>query len=123
MEMNTPDFRTGSGIAFATEVRIVLTTAASREEAAALGQALVEERLAACATVIPGAESIFHWQGKVERSSEAVVLLKTEERLLGALETRLHALHSYETPEFLVLPVIGGSKGYLAWLSSSLSGP
>jgi periplasmic divalent cation tolerance protein len=104
-------------------VRVVLTTAATPEEAARLGRALVEERLAACATVIPGAQSIYRWQGEVETTAECVLLLKTGPEQVGALETRLCALHSYQTPEFLVLRVESGSADYLEWVNASLLHP
>jgi periplasmic divalent cation tolerance protein len=103
--------------------RLVLTTAANPEEAARLGRTLVEERLAACATLIPGALSIYHWQGEVESSSETLLLLKTGPDQLGALEARLHELHSYQTPEFLVLRVDSASQPYLDWLQSTLHRP
>jgi len=103
-----------------SSARLVLTTAATPEEAARIGRALVEERLAACATALPGALSIYRWQGKIESSEEAVLLLKTEADRLSALEARLRELHSYETPEFLVLAVEGGSDRYLAWLHTCL---
>lgn len=103
-----------------TTARIVLTTAASSEEARRIGRTLVEERLAACATVLPQAESIYRWQGEVETAAEAILLLKTEAGKLPALDERLHALHSYDTPEFLALPVDAGSERYLHWLHASL---
>jgi len=100
--------------------RIVLTTATSAEEAARLGRALVEERLAACATILPGAQSIYRWKEQIESTAEVLLLLKTEVDRLAALEARLHELHSYETPEFLVLAVESGSQLYLAWLHGCL---
>jgi periplasmic divalent cation tolerance protein len=103
-----------------TQARIVLTTAATAEEAARIGRILVEERLAACATALPGVLSIYRWQGAVESAAETLLLLKTGEAQLSALESRLLALHSYETPEFLVLAVEAGSAGYLAWLQGCL---
>ena len=106
-----------------THARIVLTTVGSLEEAGRLGRTLVEERLAACATVIPAIESIYSWKGKLETSSEAMLLLKTGIEQLAVLEARLHQLHSYETPEFLVLNVEGGSHAYLTWMSGSLTHP
>lgn len=99
---------------------IVLTTAATPEEANRLARTLVEERLAACATLIPAVQSIYHWQGQIESATETLLLLKTGAAQIAALEARLHALHSYQTPEFLVLPAQAGSRGYLDWLSSSL---
>ena len=104
-------------------VRIAMTTVASPEEAARLGRALVEERLAACATLLPAVQSIYHWQGQIESSAECLLLLKTACDRLPALEARLHELHSYQTPEFLVLAVEAGSHPYLAWLEASLRGP
>jgi periplasmic divalent cation tolerance protein len=104
----------------ATTARIVLTTAGTREEAERIGRALVEERLAACATLIPAAQSIYRWEGKVESASETMLLIKTEADRLEELERRLHALHSYATPEFLVLRVDAGSRAYLEWLSDCL---
>ena len=103
-----------------SSARIVLTTTASLEEANRLGRALVEERLAACATIIPAVESIYSWKGKLETSSEAMLMLKTGAEQLAALEARLRQLHSYETPEFLVLSVESGSHDYLEWLFGSL---
>lgn len=100
--------------------RIVLTTARSLEDANRLGRILVEERLAACATLIPAVESIYAWKGNLETSSEAMLLLKTGSEQVAALEARLHQLHTYETPEFLVLPVEAGSQAYLAWMFGGL---
>jgi periplasmic divalent cation tolerance protein len=104
-------------------IRIVLTTAASADEAARLGRTLVEERLAACATFIPGAQSIYRWQGEVESSTETLLLLKTGADRLAALEARLHQLHSYQIPEFLVLPVESASHPYMEWLLAALHEP
>jgi periplasmic divalent cation tolerance protein len=102
--------------------RIVLTTTADAEEAGRIGRTLVEERLAACATVLPAVHSIYHWQDEIESSTESLLLLKTSQERLSALETRLHELHSYKTPEFLALPVEAGSQLYLAWLQNCLRG-
>ena len=104
-----------------TTARIVLTTAANTEEATRLGRALVEERLVACATLIPAIESIYRWKGNIESSVESMLLLKTSVTRLSALEARLQALHSYVTPEFLVLPIEAGSHAYLDWMNQSLS--
>jgi len=104
-------------------IRIVLTTTANPDEAVRLGRTLVEERLAACATLIPAVQSIYRWQGEVESASETLLLLKTGAEQLAALEARLHQLHSYQTPEFLVLPVEAASQPYLDWLQASLRLP
>lgn len=103
------------------DIRIVLTTTGSREAAAELGRTLVEERLAACATALPGAESIYCWRGEMQNDSEFMLLLKTDVHQLDALYKRLVALHSYETPEFLVLGVEAASRGYREWLKASLA--
>lgn len=100
--------------------RIVLTTAGSPEEARRLAQTLVEERLAACATLVPAVESVYRWKGAIESSTETLLLIKTTSERIGPLETRLHELHSYETPEFLVIRVESGSAGYLEWLAASV---
>jgi periplasmic divalent cation tolerance protein len=100
--------------------RVVLTTAASIEEARRLGQTLVEERLAACATLVPAVESIYRWEGNVERAAETLLVIKTTADRVAALEERLHQLHTYDTPEFLVLQVESGSAKYLAWLDAGV---
>lgn len=107
----------------APSARIVLTTASNADEAAQLARTLVEERLAACATLIPAVESIYHWEGQVETSAEALLLLKTTLEQLPALESRLRELHSYQIPEFLVVNVESGSRSYLEWLHASLRKP
>ncbi len=104
----------------ADQARIVLTTAASRQEAERLARTLVEEKLAACVTLVPGADSIYRWEGRVESSAEILLLIKTTVECLAALETRLHELHSYQTPEFLVLHVEAGSQTYLRWLKENV---
>ena len=107
----------------AIPIRLVLTTTANPEEAARLARTLVEERLAACATLIPAVQSIYRWQGEVESATETLLLLKTGPEQLAALEARLRELHSYETPEFLVLGVEAASQPYLEWLQTSLRLP
>jgi len=101
------------------DARVVLTTAGSPDEAGRLGRTLVEEGLAACATLIPAVQSIYKWEGKVEAAMEVLLLLKTFEGKVEALEARLHALHSYQTPEFLVLRVEAGSSPYLDWMRAT----
>ncbi len=103
--------------------RIVMTTAANPEEADRLGRTLVEERLAACATLLPPVQSIYRWEGKIESSAEMVLLLKTGVDQLRALEERLRELHSYQTPEFLVLEIEAGSHSYIRWLRANVGSP
>ncbi len=106
-----------------SSARIVMTTVVSPEEATRLGRTLVEERLAACATLLPPIHSIYRWHGQIESSAETLLLLKTASDQLPALECRLQELHSYQTPEFLVLAIEAGSHPYLKWLQASLGEP
>ncbi len=102
---------------------IVLTTWPAAGDAAALAATLVGERLAACVNVLPEMDSVYPWRGAIERDRERQVLMKTTTARLEALERRLAELHPYEVPEFLVLPLAGGSTGYLDWLRSSTETP
>jgi periplasmic divalent cation tolerance protein len=97
-----------------------MTTVVGPEEAARMGRTLVEERLAACATLIPAIQSIYRWQGQIESSAETLLLLKTDSDRLVALEARLQQLHSYQVPELLVIAIESGSHPYLEWLNASL---
>jgi len=100
----------------APEARIVLVTAPDIEVGARLGRALVEERLAACVNLLPGVRSIYRWQGAIEEDGEVMLIVKTCRDRCGALAARVEALHPYELPEVVVLPVEGGSDPYLAWI-------
>lgn len=99
-----------------TAAVVVLSTAGSQAEADRLATALVEERLAACVNLIAPLTSIYRWQGRVERASEVLLVIKTRRRLVSRLVARLEALHSYEVPEAIVLPIEAGAGPYLAWL-------
>jgi periplasmic divalent cation tolerance protein len=96
---------------------LVLVTAPSAEKAAELARAVVEERLAACGNVVPGLRSIYRWEGKVQDDAEALLLLKTTPARFEALRARLLALHPYQVPEVLAVPVAAGSPAYLAWIA------
>jgi periplasmic divalent cation tolerance protein len=98
---------------------IALTTLPVDHDAAALAQALVEEKLAACVNILPAMQSVYRWKGAVERAEERQLVIKTTGSRLSALEARIRALHPYDVPEFLVLPVHSGSDDYLSWLSDS----
>ena len=104
------------------DVRVVLTTAPDLRTAADLVEKLVEERHAACGTVLPGATSIYRWEGAVQRESEAVVLLKTTAERETALIRKAKELHPYDVPELLVLPVADGDADYLAWVARETLG-
>ncbi len=96
----------------------VYMTAASAAEAAALGRALVEERLAACVNIIDGMRSLYWWDGAVQEGAEAVVIAKTRADLLDGLTARVKALHSYSCPCVVALPILGGNAGYLDWIAA-----
>lgn len=103
-------------------VRVVLTTCPDEETARRIARVLVEERLAACGNVVPGLVSIYRWRGEVETAGECLLLLKTRDDLLEPLGERLAALHPYDVPELLALPVIAGADGYLRWVLESTGG-
>jgi periplasmic divalent cation tolerance protein len=95
---------------------LVYVTAADEAEARAIGRAMVEARLAACANVIPGMVPIFRWEGAVDEGSECVVLLKTTQQRVDALIEAVEAMHSYDCPCAVVLPIAGGSRAFLDWI-------
>ena len=99
---------------------VVLMTAGSREEAVRLADILVVARLAACVQILPEIESVYHWQGNVERAAEVLLLAKTTQANFAALESAVCALHSYETPEIIALPITAASAPYLEWLVANV---
>lgn len=103
----------------AADVVVVLVTAGSADEAARIGRTLVEERLVACANVVGPIRSIYRWQDAVEDAAEHLLVLKARAADVSALETRVQALHSYDVPEVLALPVTAGSAAYLTWLAGA----
>ena len=107
----------------ARQYRIVLVTCGSIDEARKIGRNVVEKKLAACANIVPGVESIYRWKGKVERAREVLVIIKTTANRLPELEREVKRLHSYDVPEFIVLPIVAGSSKYLAWLQESTAPP
>jgi len=100
---------------------IVLTTLGADADAAAFARTLVAERLAACVNVLPPMTSVYRWQGGVEEEREQQLVIKTGADRVAALATRFEALHPYEVPEFLVLPVSEGSDAYLRWIQDSVA--
>ena len=101
---------------------VVFMTAANGEEATRLADMLVGAHLAACVQILPEMESVYRWQGKIERESEVLLLAKTTKAKFEELEREVLALHSYETPEIIAVPVVAGSASYLEWLASVLPG-
>ena len=103
-----------------TTAVVVLVTAPTADSAAEIARALVEEGLVACGNVVPAIRSIYRWEGKVQDDAEALLVLKTERRLVPALKARLPELHPYQVPELLVLPVEDGLAPYLEWVAASV---
>lgn len=103
--------------------RIVLVTAPSEAVALDLARTVVDEGLAACVNVVPGLRSIYRWKGAVEEAHEVLLLLKTRLDRVDTLRDRVVALHPYDVPEFIVLPVEGGLDAYLSWIRSEAAPP
>lgn len=100
---------------------VVFIAAAKRKEARRLADMLVSTRLAACVQIMPEMESVYHWQGKIERQREILLIAKTVSSKFAELEREVVALHSYETPEIVAFPLTAGSRPYLEWLSASVT--
>jgi periplasmic divalent cation tolerance protein len=100
---------------------IVMVTTANKQEAENIAQRLLKERLIACANIIGPVSSLFHWAGKIEKAEEYLIFMKSREDLFEKLAETVKALHSYEVPEILVLPIVDGSRVYLDWLGSCLA--
>jgi periplasmic divalent cation tolerance protein len=104
-----------------TEMLVVLTTFASEDDAARVTRALVEDRLIACANLVPGVRSIYRWRGEVKDEREVLAVMKTRKQDWTALLSRLHELHPYEVPECLALRVAAGAPKYMEWLGEALA--
>ncbi len=96
----------------------VWVTCASREEGQRLAQLLVERRLAACVNLIDGVESLFRWRGAIDKAKEILLIAKSRAALLPELTAAIKENHSYETPEIIALPIVGGDADYLNWLET-----
>jgi periplasmic divalent cation tolerance protein len=96
--------------------QIVLTTCPDADSAARLARALVEEKLAACVNVLPPMRSVYRWKGRIEEASEQLLVIKSAVAQFPALRDRLRALHPYELPEIVALPIRDGLPEYLAWI-------
>jgi periplasmic divalent cation tolerance protein len=99
---------------------VVYVTVSSVDEGRRIARALVEERLAACVNQLPGIRSIYRWQGKIEESTEELLIIKTNKDLFAALQKRVCELHSYAVPEVIAVPVTAGSEPYLQWLDEQV---
>lgn len=103
----------------ASDAIVVFMTAANGEEAARLADMLVGAHLAACVQILPEMESVYRWQGKIERQPEVLLLAKTTQSKFDELEREVRALHSYDTPEIIAVPATAVSHPYLQWLDAA----
>lgn len=104
----------------ATPFRLVLVSCGTLPEARKIARAVVEKHFAACVNILTApVESLYTWKGKLELAREHLLLIKTTAKRLNALKREVLRLHSYETPEFLVLPIAAGSPAYLRWLAQN----
>lgn len=106
-----------------TDKIVVFSNCGSAEEAGQVARKLVEARVAACVNIVPGVRSLYHWQGKVEDSSEWMLIIKTRRDLFDKLSSELRKLHSYQVPEIVAMPLVDGSEDYLDWIDRETDRP
>lgn len=105
-----------------TEALIVFVTVPSRDDGERIAGALVGEHLAACVNLVGPIRSVYRWQGEIRRDDEHLLLIKTTRAQYAALEARVRALHTYDVPEIVAVPIEMGSSAYLGWLKTSVRG-
>ena len=105
-----------------SEPLVVLMTASSQDEAEQIAQTLVGGLLAASVNMVPGVMSLYRWQGTVQRAQEWLLVAKTRRDVLDELVRRVQALHSYDVPQIIALPITGGSESYLRWIDQEVHG-
>ena len=98
---------------------VVMITAGSEEEARKIAELLLKERKVACVNIVPRVDSLFHWKGKIDSACESLLLAKTRASLLHEIIGLVREVHSYEVPEIIALPIVGGSEEYLKWLDGA----
>lgn len=103
-----------------TDKIVVLNTCATEDEAERLARLLIDQRLAACVSIVPRVRSFYRWKGAVERSDECLLVIKSSRALFEDLRAAVEKAHSYEVPEVLALPVLEGAAQYLEWLAANL---
>jgi periplasmic divalent cation tolerance protein len=103
-----------------TSIQLILCTCPDNQVAEQLATSLVEQRLAACINIVPGLTSIYRWQGKLEKGTEVLLLIKTTREYYTAVETAIRQQHPYELPEIIAVTLDEGSSDYLRWLTTSL---
>jgi periplasmic divalent cation tolerance protein len=103
-----------------TDLVVILSTCDSEEEATTIAGQLVERGMAACVNVVPGVQSFYRWQGRLQSTREWLLLIKTTRELFPDLSQWLQLAHTYEVPEVVALPILDGSEQYLEWIRSSV---
>jgi len=106
-----------------TDKIVVLTACDSEKQAEKLAHTLVDQHLAACVNILPKGRSIYRWEGKIEDSTEWLLLIKSRRDLFTTLRAEIQRVHSYEVPEVVAIPVVDGSEAYLGWLDGQLITP
>lgn len=119
-ELPADDSGTGPDERPGDRVVVVFLSGPTADELRAIGRTVVEERLAACVNVLPGATSVYRWRGAVEESTEAIGIAKTTAARVPLLEARVRELHTYEVPEVLACGSVGGSSDYMDWIRESV---
>jgi len=106
----------------ADEYVLVHCTCPDNTVAAEIATSLIEQNLAACVNRVPGVKSYYRWQGHLEQDEEVLLLIKTTRARFAQLDAAIRALHPYEVPEVIAVPVVAGSQAYLGWVSDSTAG-
>ena len=99
---------------------VLSTTTSNSEEAHKIAEVLLSQRKAACVNIVPGVSSLFWWQDKLDSAQESLLIIKTKASLLNQVVTLIREIHSYEVPEIIALPIIGGNKDYLEWIDKEV---
>ena len=103
-----------------TDKIVVFSACDSAEQAETIAKALVDQHLAACVNIVPGARSIYRWKGQIEDTAEWMLIIKSRRDLMDQLRAAIGKIHTYEVPELLAVPVVDGSESYLAWVDREL---
>ncbi|MEG3225200.1 MAG: divalent-cation tolerance protein CutA [Methanobacteriales archaeon Met13] len=101
---------------------LIYVTTSGEDESEKIAKKLLEEKLAACANIIPNMKSLFWWDGEIEEDTESILILKTRSNYLDTIKKRVKDIHSYDVPCVLEIPIKNGSEEYLKWLEESLKG-
>ncbi len=101
---------------------IIFVTTDSGEKAHGIADLLLRQRKVACVNIVPRVDSLFWWQGKLDSARENLLIIKTKASLLPEIVSRIKEVHSYEVPEIIALPIIGGNEDYLKWIDNAVEG-